>query len=269
MAPSAYLNHVGLEISPRLLEQAFFETYGLHLKKMMVNENADEDTYRRGVRSFLPSIAYAEALLHRKNFPDDVSGPEFNRYQRRVSEASTSNSWEPYRKGKAGAKTYLLAFVIVILPKVGVLSDLAIRGPSSETEEKYIESVNRTVDRYQELLGLLTRNPAGEPGITMRLDNCDLDTGLAVRPGSYPLTDQTYAKLLKEITDLGTPVPLMLKVDILGYYADPTAPITTKKNPDEWKQVQERLPTLKTMPVIRRDFDLEQISKSDTEDTLN
>jgi hypothetical protein len=263
MAPSAYLNHVGLEISPRLLEQAFFETYGLHLKKMMANENAMEGTYRRGVRSFLPSIAYAEALLHTKNFPDDVSGPEFNRYQRRISEASTSNGWEPYRKKKAGATTHLLAFVIVILPKVGVMSDLAIRGPSPETEEKYIESVNRAVDWYQELLGSLTRNPLAEPGIAMKLDNVDLDTGLKVRPGAYPLTDQAYAKLLKEITGLGAPVPLMLKVDILGYYADPAAPITTRKNPDKWKQVQEQLATLKTMPVIRRVFDLEQISKSE------
>ena len=192
-----------------------------------------------------------------------MSGAEFNRYQQRVSEASTSNGWEPYRKKKAGAKTHLLAFVIVILPKVGVLSDLSIRGPSPETEEKYIESVNRTVDRYEELLGLLTRDPVAEPAITLKLDNRDLDTGLKVRPGGYPPTDQTYANLLKEITGLGAPVPITLKRDILGYYANPAAPITTKKNPDKWKQVQEQLATLKTMPVIRRDFDLEQISKSE------
>jgi hypothetical protein len=269
MAPSAYLNHVGLEISPRLLEHAFFETYGLHLKKMLGNENAVEGTYRRGVRSFLPSIAYAEALLHRKNFPDDVSGPEFNRYQRRISEASTSNGWEPYRKKKAGAKIHLLAFVIVILPKVGVLSDLAIRGPSPETEEKYTESVNRTVDRYQELLGFLTRNPVAEPGITMKLDNRDLDTGDKVRPGGYRLTDQTYAKLLGTITALGAPIPVTLKRDLLNYYADPAAPITTKENKDAWHRVQEQLAELKTMPVVRRDFDPEEVSQSDSEDTPN
>jgi hypothetical protein len=253
------LNHVGLEVSPRLLEVAFFETYGLHLRSVHVDHGVN--TYRRAVRSFIPSIARAEVLLHRKDFPDDKPSPEFDLYVRRVSEADSINGWERYRKGKFSLKTRLVAFVIVIAPKVGVLSDLAIRGPNQETEEKYVESVNRSLDRYEQLLGYLTKNPAAEPGVTMKLENRDLDTGAKVRPGGYRLTDETYAQLLQKVTELGAPVPVTLKRDILNYYADPAAPITTKKHEDAWKRVQEQLVVLKAMPVIRRDFDPEEPSQ--------
>ena len=261
LAPSAYLNHVGLQVSPRLLEVAFFETYGLHLRNMGIDRRAAVGTYRRSVRSFIPSIARAEVLLHRKDFPPDVPDPEFDLYAKRVHEADADNGWEHYRKGKFSLRTRLLAVVIFIIPKVGVISDLAIRGPQQQTEERYVESVDRSLERYEQVLGYLTRNPKAEPGIAMKLENRDLDTGEKVRPGGYRLTDQTYAQLLEKITVLGAPVPVTLKRDILNYYADPAAPITTKKHEDAWKRVQEQLVTLKTMPVLRRDFDPEEPSQ--------
>ncbi|MBV8115247.1 MAG: zinc dependent phospholipase C family protein [Silvibacterium sp.] len=265
MAPSAYLNHVGLEVSMRLLEHAFFETYGLHLRNMDIDRRAAETSYRRAVRNFIPSIARAEVYLHRKSFPEDQPGPEFDRYAKSVQEADAANGWEQYRKGHFSMRTRLLAFVIVVVPKVGIFSDLAIRGPNQQTEAKYIESVNRTLERYQQLVGYLTRNPTVEPRATMNLDNRDLDTGDKVRPGGYRLTDETYAKLLGTITALGAPIPVTLKRDLLNYYyRDPAAPIATKKNKEAWQRVQEQLAELKTMPVIRRDFDPEEVSQHKT-----
>jgi Zinc dependent phospholipase C len=248
-APSAYLQHIGLEVSLRLLEQAFYETYGLHLRSMMVDRRAAIGSYRRSVRSFLPSFAHAEVLLHKKNFPDDLPSAEFDRFEKRLADADFNNGWEQYRK-KAGVKTHLLAFVVVIVPKIGPMAYLAIRGPSQQTEEKYVTSVNRTLDRYAELLGDLARAPAADPRVTMNLENRDLDTGAPVVPGSYKLTDQTYATLLDRLTKLGDPVPAGLKQDIENYYADPAAPIVTKKNKRGWQRVQTELATLRTMPVV-------------------
>ncbi len=34
-----------------------------------------------------------------------------------------------------------------------------------------------------------------------------------------------------------------------AYYADPNAPIETKKHPDEWKKVQDDLKILAAMPT--------------------
>jgi hypothetical protein len=248
-APSAYLQHIGLAVSGRLLEQAFYETYGLRLRSMMVDRRAAIGSYRRSVRSFLPSVAYAEVLLHKKNFPDDLPSEDFDKFQKRLADADFKNGWDKYRK-KAGVKTHLLAFVIVIVPKIGPLSYLSIRGPNQQTEEKYVASVNRTLDRYEEVLGELARDPAADPRMTMNLENRDLDTGAPVKPGAYPLTDQTYAKLLDRLTKLGDPVPGRLKEDIEAYYADPAAPITTKKNKKAWQRVQAELVQLRTMPVV-------------------
>ncbi|MGC2544370.1 MAG: zinc dependent phospholipase C family protein, partial [Silvibacterium sp.] len=176
IAPSAYLKHEGLKVPIPLLERAFYETYGLRLRSMVINESAAFGTYRWSVRTFLPDLAYGEVMLHRKDFPADTPGPEFDLYAKRLSEADFNNGWEQYRK-KAGIRTHVIAALIVIVPKVGVLSDLAIRGPQPSTEEKYIESVNRTVARYDDLLDSLTKHPKASPRLTMNLENIDLDTG--------------------------------------------------------------------------------------------
>ena len=45
-------------------------------------------------------------------------------------------------------------------------------------------------------------------------------------------------------------VPIQLKHDLIAYYADPQAPIITKKDPEKWAQVQANLKTLETMKTI-------------------
>ena len=47
-------------------------------------------------------------------------------------------------------------------------------------------------------------------------------------------------------------VPPGLKSDIVNYYADPNAPIHTKKNPEKWARVQSELQTLRSMPVSKQ-----------------
>jgi hypothetical protein len=82
------------------------------------------------------------------------------------------------------------------------------------------------------------------------LPNRDLDTGQVVKPGGYPLTDTTYAELLKKLTETPRhPIPPGIKSDVEAYYADPNAPIETKQHPDEWKKVQEELTILEAMPT--------------------
>jgi hypothetical protein len=82
------------------------------------------------------------------------------------------------------------------------------------------------------------------------LPNRDLDTGRIVQPGGYPLTDSTYADLLHRITSRpDQPIPPGIKQDIEAYYADPSLPITTKKDPEVWNQVQADLAILEKMPT--------------------
>ena len=241
MAPSAYLRQVGLSVPTALLAKAFFDTYGLNFEEVLGKRRPVVRGYRFAVRSFLPRIAYAEVVLHRDDFPPDAQTAAFQVFLRHLSDADFEKGWNQYRK-KAGIGTYLVAWTIFILPKVGPLSQLAIRGPTPETHERYIESLNAATDNLRILLTQWDT-------VSRSLPNRDLDTGQKVVPGGYRLTDETYAKLLNQITqDPSQPVPSELKHDILEYYyADPQAPISTKKDKKKWECVQKELAALKEM----------------------
>jgi hypothetical protein len=76
--------------------------------------------------------------------------------------------------------------------------------------------VNQTVDALNDTL-LRLREDAGDP---IFLANLDLDTGRQEKPGDYPLADETYADLLKEITEKSeNTISKTLKEHILEYYA--------------------------------------------------
>jgi hypothetical protein len=82
------------------------------------------------------------------------------------------------------------------------------------------------------------------------LPNRDLDTGRVVQPGGYALTDAAYADLLHRLTrPPAQPIPPGIKEDIQAYYANPDSPVTTKKNPAKWAEVQADLVTLAAMPT--------------------
>jgi len=44
-------------------------------------------------------------------------------------------------------------------------------------------------------------------------------------------------------------IPEGLKQDILEYYADPDAPISTKRDPKRWAELERQLQILTGMPV--------------------
>ena len=242
-APSAYLKYVGLEVPRSLLRKAFFETYGLNLPDIIGTKETSIRIYRYAVRRFLPNIARAETILHKKNFPADTPSPDLDDLRNDLLQASTDNNWEAYRKNP-GFTSHLYAGFIFILPKVGTVKMLAIKGPTVQTEDLYVKSVNRSIKSMRFVLTNFDH-------IERYLPNRDLDTGFVVKPGGYPLTDRTYATLLAMITKSPDKVvPNQLKHDLIAYYADPQAPIITKKDPEKWAQVQKNLKTLENMKTI-------------------
>ncbi len=238
LAPVHYLRHVGLNIPTDQLAAAFYETYGLRARARRVNVRG----YRFAVRSFIPRIAYAVTLLHRSRMPADPATPALQKLSTEVAQVAVENNWDTYRK-KAGIGTYALAGVIFILPKIGPLKFVAIKVPNQDTEEEYAGSIDQSTDLLGSTL-VRFRTPH------QTLPNRDLDTGAPVRPGGYRLADETYAKLLHLlVADPHHTIPPGLKTDIQKYYADPKAPISTKKKAKDWARVQADLQVLQTMPV--------------------
>jgi hypothetical protein len=244
-APIEYQGFVGLRVPRRLLEQAFFETYGLSLTGVMGKTGkAAIQSYRGSIRSSIPVFAQAEVVLHHKDFPKDDPA-SFEKIEPYLGHAPYLPDWAHAYRGPDFGE-HVLAQVIRILPPVGAVKYVKIRGPRSETEEMYYSSLDRTLTLYERRIDLLRLMPA----MPLGLPNRDLDTGDWTKPGAYRMTDRTYARLLREITEKQKfPVPPGLKQDILNYYAVPHAPITTKRDHDQWKRVQKDLALLREMPA--------------------
>ena len=285
-APLPYLRHVGLQVPTRQLALAFYQTYGLREdftdhRRSRINV-AD---YRFAVRSFIPRIAYAETLLHRKHEPSDITtDPDFLRLESELAIINQQSNWDAYRR-KAGIGTYCLAGFLYILPKIGPLKLVAIKGPTEQTEADYIHSVMRSADQLNALVRRFTPPPStrstaalaaaadthsdptpseplpAKPGAEQKvprgsidphhpLINRDLDTGSPVKPGGYRLTDDTYAKLLHHLAlHPDNAVPPGIKADILAYYADLNLPFATKKDPAAWAVVQQDLAIMRNLPT--------------------
>jgi len=249
-APSRYLAHVGIQVATDLLARAFDETYGLHLDNILGphRQRPSFGSYKFAVRRFLPRIAYAETVLHRRRMPSDIDDREFQQFEQAFTQSDSENNWEQYRK-HAGIGTYMLAGLIYILPPIGPLADLRIKGPDQPTEQAYVRSINVTTGRLRHLLADIAARDT--PAIIRDLPNQDLDTGLPTAPGTYRLTDQTYAQLLHQITQpsFGT-IPAGLVQDVENYYSNPAGPNSSKRNPKAWAQVLADLAVLPTLPTI-------------------
>jgi hypothetical protein len=242
-APDSYLKHIGLTAPRRLLEKAFFETYGLSLHDMLGQERPAIRGYRSAVRSFIPFFARGEVVLHRNQFKEEARTREFEIFEKEVSRQEFRREWANAYSGP-GFRGYLAAVIIRVVPKIGPAALLGIKIPQSETQQMYMRSVNETLSHFRRRVLQVQTEAPQQFGLADR----DLDTGAKVKPGSYRRTDATYAKLLHQVVSRPQmEIPLGLRQDVLAYYADPKAPISTKKDARAWAQVQEELEKFKTM----------------------
>jgi Zinc dependent phospholipase C len=244
-APRAYRRDIGFRVAQDLLDRAFHETYGLTVRNVLGPEHRAIDSYRWSVRRLLPKFMQVQVLNNRKRFPQEKDDDVRREYLENVAQADyASLPGSAYREPRFSTRA--LALVVRIVPKVGKLKILSLRAPSPETGDLYFYSVNTTVERLRELTGRLRENPSED----LELPNVDLDTGMRTQPGAYRLTDNTYARLLNEITTRpGIKIPRGLRDDILLFYSDPSAPISTKNDRRAWARVMNGLNQLKQSAV--------------------
>jgi Zinc dependent phospholipase C len=233
-----YHDFIGFNVSKPLLERAFAETYGLQLQDVMPNEDLAIGTFRRAISRLIPDMTRVALLSRRKEIVHDT--PNFNEkeFLYHLSRASYQKNWgNGYRKPGFGSR--VLAFFLKIVPKVGPFKAVDFKIPDTHNEDMYIKSINKTVDDYG---ALLREQKVGQ----LALENTDFDTGRETRAGEYSLADKTYAHLLDDLAKRNfAQVSPELRQNILSFYADPNAPVTTKKNAKAWKVAQEELDRLK------------------------
>ena len=277
LAPLRFLRHIGLQVPTKQLALAYYQTYGLSEDfSSRRGRRFNVRGYRFAVRTFIPRIAYSITLLHRRKEPPEPDTPEFTEIVAEAAALNQENNWDSYRR-KAGVETYVLAGLLFVLPKIGPLSLVAVKGPTTATEADYLHSVVVSLAILRRMLERFT--PPGEnaadghpppmpatllpilaatsPDTLLRsndprhpLPNRDLDTGHVVQPGGYRLTDLTFAQLLHRLVQqTSQAIQPEIKKEIQEFYGTPDAPITTKKDPAKWAQVQADLKTLADMPT--------------------
>jgi len=236
-----YHDFIGFEVSKPVLERAFQDTYGIPLKEVIPKEDMAIGTFRRAISKIVPEMTRVALLARNKQLVAET--PNFNarKFRYYLSKADYQREWgKGYRR--PGFGTRVLAFFLKFVPKVGPFKALDFKIPTRKTEDLYIASVNRTLDNYKSVLHEVKAND-------LQLTNTDFDTGRVTHAGEYKLTDKTYAHLLDQLAkDKFQQVTPDLRQNILTFYKDPGAPLSTKADRAAWDKVQEELQQLRAAP---------------------
>jgi hypothetical protein len=237
-APDSYHDFIGFGVSVPLLEQAFEETYGLDLKKVLDNEDKVLGSYRRDVSQLLPKATRIAWSLKKDEIMKDQPGITKRKFLYNLSRASYQKNWGKKYQPPTFEERFL-AFLTRIVPKIGPLRVLELRTPTPDTERMFEASFNATLDRYRKLLGQVG---AGQPD----LPNDNFDTGGVTGPGKYRLNDETHAELLDALAKQNfTSASPDVRAELLEFYGYPDAPYATKRKPKAWAKVQGQLEELK------------------------
>lgn len=238
-ASQQYHDFIGFQVSKPLLERTFPLIYGVELKDVSAHEDLAIGSYRFAVSRMIPEMTRVALRTHEKDMMKEKPDFAKEKFLYRLSRSDYEKEWgKDYKKD--GFKTRFLAILLRFMPKIGPFKALAFNNPTAQTEDMYFKSINTTVDQYHIYL---TQVGAG----SLDLANTDFDTGKETKAAEYSLTDETYAKLLGQLTtrkfDLTSPD---LRANILNFYSDLSLPLETKKDAVQWQSVLASLDQLKS-----------------------
>lgn len=250
-ATEDYHNFIGFEVAQPLLDRAFLATYGIELQAILHDEDRAILDFRHALSYWIPRFTEVALITKRKELE---AAPTFNPKTFRYSMRRTQFEKEWGKNyDRPGAFSRFLAFLVRILPKVGPLKTLDVKVPNAQTGKIFVTSVEQTAVDYHNLLVQVqdpaSLQPVQQTAVPPKLVNRDLDTGRAAAPGEYSLTDKTYAKLLKMLSQDGySRVTPALRANILGFYSDLGQPLETKRHKEAWRQLQLQLDVLRGLP---------------------
>jgi hypothetical protein len=211
----------------------------VELKDVLAHEDLAIGSYRFAVSRMIPEMTRVALRTHQKDLMRETPDFAKQKFLYRLSRSDYEKEWgKDYQKD--GFKTRFLAILLRFMPKIGPFKALAFNNPTAQTEDMYFKSINTTVEQYRIYL---TQVGAG----SLELRNTDFDTGKETKAAEYSLTDETYAKLLAQLTarkfDLTSPD---LRANILNFYSDLSLPLETKKDALQWQSVLASLDQLKS-----------------------
>ena len=239
-ASERYHDFIGFQVSKSLLERAFPVVYGVELTDVLTHEDLAVGSYRFAISRLVPRMTQVALQTHKKDLMRETPNFSKRTFLYRLSRSNYEKEWgKDYVK--PGLGTRILSTLLRYMPKIGPFKALAFNNPTPQTEDLYIKSINTTVDQYRAFLEQVRTE-------TLVLPNCDFDTGKPTKAAEYSLTDETYAKLLGQLSErnFDRTAPA-LRANILKFYSDLSAPIDTKTDQVRWGRVLAALDQLKSV----------------------
>jgi uncharacterized protein (DUF433 family) len=237
-ASQQYHDFIGFQVSKSLLERTFPTVYGVELKDVLTHEDLAIGSYRFAVSRMIPEMTKIALRTHKKDLMKETPNFAKKKFLYRLSRSDYEKEWgKDYKKD--GFKIRLFSVLLRYMPKIGPFKALAFNNPTTQTEDLYFRSINTTVDQYRAYLEQVRTD-------SLKLANSDFDTGKETKAAEYSLTDETYAKLLSQLTArrfaLTSPG---LRDNVLNFYSDLSLPLETKKDSAQWQSVLSSLDQLK------------------------
>ena len=229
---------IGFEIAKPQLERAFLKTYGLQLQDVLGDEDLAIGTFRRAVSRIIPEMTRVALLNRRADLVRDTPNFDEKKFLYHLSRTNYEKQWgRGYRRPGVGAR--ILAFILRKLPKIGPATALDFKVPNAKTEDMYIKSVNQTIDDYNSLLRQVREGKLDFP-------DTDCDTGRDTKAAEYPLADETYSRLLRDLSKRNfAQMNPFLRSNILAFYSNLNAPYHDKKSKKEWEETEQGLQKLR------------------------
>ena len=238
-----YHDFIGFEISQGLLERVFPKVYGIKFSDVVNDEDLAIGSFRHAVSKIIPETTRVALLTRRSEIVADRPDAAERKYLYYLSRSDYEKEWgTEYRRPGFGTK--LLAILLKLFPKRGPFSGLDFKIPTPQAEDLFVKSLDETVRSYRQLLQDSQRG-------TLHLANRDCDTGYETRAGEYQLADQTYARLLNDLSDRNFEnVPPELRENILAFFKNPGIPVMTKSK--KWKRVPAEVQQLKSAAAVTK-----------------
>jgi hypothetical protein len=256
-ASQQYHDFIGFQVSKPLLERTFPIVYAVELKDVLTHEDLAVGSYRFAVSRMIPEMTKIALRTHKKDIMRETPDFAKRKFLYRLSRSDYEKEWgKDYKKD--GFKTRLFAILLRYMPKIGPFKALAFNNPTPQTEDMYFKSINTTVDQYRIFLEQVRTD-------SLKLANCDFDSGKETKAAEYSLTDDTYAKLLGQLAERKFDLTSRdLRDNILNFYSDLSLPLETKKDSTRWQSVLSSLERLKLVtptpiaaagPALQSDLD--------------
>ncbi len=213
-----------------VLGRAFKDVYGLEISDLFPDFDRTIGSYRRAVSNTIPKATRIAWAQKKDEIEKSEPGVTRTRFVYVMKRSSYERDWgRQYDRPSSGER--FLAILLKIIPPIGPLRALKLKMPTPQVEKLFMQSFDHAASQYRVKLD-------NSRSHQLHLANANYDLGQVTGPGIYRLQDETYAYWMDEVAKkkFATVTPAITS-ELLNYYRDLNAPISTKRDSKHWNQI--------------------------------